>query len=124
MLARVSLLLTNDETGCVLADRVFGEREKKSADTQNAVLTEVAWMRRAAARIRERDPLVKLVDAADLAAAVLRRTADLGTPPEQAIDWLFGRSDGRQGTAASGHHSELPDSPLNGPTSSGVIQPP
>ena len=52
-------------------------------------LPQAEWVRRAALRIRECDATVGLVDAADLASAVWRRTSYHAMQPEQAIDRLF-----------------------------------
>jgi hypothetical protein len=46
----------------------------------------VEWIGRAAARIRQRDDVVRLSDAADLAAALWRRAPLHDLSPEAAVD--------------------------------------
>jgi hypothetical protein len=52
-------------------------------------LPRVDWVRRAAARIRQRDDVMLLSDAADLASALWRRPNLRETAPELAVDQVF-----------------------------------
>jgi len=52
-------------------------------------LPRVDWVRRAAARIRQRDDVMLLSDAAGLAAALWRHPNLRETAPEAAVDRVF-----------------------------------
>jgi hypothetical protein len=52
-------------------------------------LSEIQWVFRASARIRELDPLIPLADSVDLAAAIAQRPSYRHETPETAVEMLF-----------------------------------
>ena len=65
----------------------------------------VEWVRRAAARIRQRDDVMRLTDAADLACALWRRPLLRQMSPEAAVDRALDDDGGSQVLALPGDES-------------------